>query len=326
MNIGGKILRFFKQNSEQQFDYNQPVEQPKIYSFDDIFKYKSVSFNIAGVEYDIMNKEDVEKIPCLPAKADIFGSNYGIDYILRKNAVHIYRNNGDYDLAGACIRKSNELTLAGFGTKGSDEIEREKRSEKNRQKQEINQQTMIDINNHITVGDMAKFSNLPFELRLVLNLQHTNGIAWFSLNKNNQYIALSALNYINNIFAQANSYLPDGNEFYICTENICFDYIRPISLDSLPGTYVECTPYTITYKKSKYPMVLHFTEVEGEPFFLNRSSYGAISFMYDGNIGKADITIGNSIIQLRLIGISLIVRRIDRLVNNSYQNIFIYET
>lgn len=294
-------------------------------TFDDIFKYKSVSFKIAGVEYDITKKEDVEKIPCLSVTANVFGKNYGIDYILRKNAIHIYKSNGDYELAGTCIRKSNEITLAGYGTQGEDEIERERHYKENRQKKELRQKTMVEINNNITVDDMAKFPNLPFELRWILNLQHTNGIAWFSLNKNNQYIALSAINYINDIFQQADSYLPDGNDFYICTENIYFDYIKPILLDSLPATYVECTPYTATRKKNKYPMVLHFSEVEGEPIFLNRSSYGSIFFMSDGNIGKADITIGYSTIQLRLVGISLIVRRVDKLINNNYQNIFNYE-
>lgn len=60
-------------------------------TFDDIFKYKSVSFKIAGVEYDIMKKEDVEKIPCLSVTANVFGKNYGIDYILRKT-LFIYIN------------------------------------------------------------------------------------------------------------------------------------------------------------------------------------------------------------------------------------------
>lgn len=103
-------------------------------TFDDIFKYKSVSFKIAGVEYDIMKKEDVEKIPCLSVTANVFGKNYGIDYILRKNAIHIYKSNGDYELAGTCIRKSNEITLAGYGTQGEDEIERERHYKENRQK------------------------------------------------------------------------------------------------------------------------------------------------------------------------------------------------
>lgn len=294
-------------------------------TFDDIFEYKSVSFKIAGVEYDIMKKEDVEKIPCLSAKANIFGKEYSMDYILRKNAVYIYNSNGDYELAGACIRKSNEITLAGYGTQGEDEIERDKHHGDNRHKKDLKLKAMLEINNNISVDDMAKFPNLPFELRWVLNLQHTNGIAWFSLNKNNQFIALSAINYINDIFKQADAYLPDGNEFYICTENICFDYIRPIALDSLPATYVECAPYTASHKISKYPMILHFSEVEGESIFLNRSSYGDIFFMHDGNIGKANITIGHNVLQLRLVGISLIVRRIDKLINNNFQNIYTYE-
>lgn len=296
-----------------------------INEFDDIFEYKSVSFKIAGVEYDIMKKDDVEKIPCLPATANILGKDYGIDYILRKNAVHIYNNGGDYELAAACIHKSNEFFFAGYRTQGEDELERAEQTEKYRKIRDANKKKMLEINNNISVEDMSMFPDLPFELQWVLNLQHTNGIAWFSLNMNNQYIALSALNYINKIFEQADNYLPSGNEFYICLENICFDYLKPITIDSFPGTYVECNPYTLTYKKSKYPMILHFSEVDGEPTFFNRSSFGTIFFMHDGNIGKADITIGNSSIQLRLIGINLIVKRIDKLINHKYENIFAYK-
>ena len=64
---------------------------------------------------------------------------------------------------------------------------------------------MVEISDSITIHDMIEFPNLPFELRWVPKLQHTNGIAWFSLNKNNQYIALSVINYINDIFEQADS-------------------------------------------------------------------------------------------------------------------------
>lgn len=295
-----------------------------INKFNDIFEYKSVSFKIAGIEYDIMKKEDVEKIPCLPVTANILGKNYGIDYILRKNAVHIYNTDGDYELAEACIHKSNEFFLAGYGTQGEDELEHTKQAEIRRENREADKRKMFEINSRVSVEDMSIFPNLPFELQWVLNLQHTNGTAWFSLNMNNQYVALSALNYINKIFEQANHYLPSGNEFYICLENICFDYLKPTTLDSFPGTYVECNPYTLTHKRSKYPMILHFSEIDGESTFFNRSSFGSVFFMQDGNIGKADITIGNSTIQLRLIGINLIVKRIDKLINYKYENIFTY--
>ena len=71
-------------------------------------------------------------------------------------------------------------------------------------------------------------------------------------------------------------------------------------------------------------MILYFAEVEGEPTCLNRSLFGAIYFMHDGNIGKADITIGNTKVQLRLAGINLIVRRVDKLINNKFCNIYTY--
>lgn len=81
-------------------------------TFDNIFEYKSVSFNIAGVEYDIMKKEDVEKIPCLSATASIFGKKYRMDYILKENARHIYDTHGNYELAETCIQKANDIIKA----------------------------------------------------------------------------------------------------------------------------------------------------------------------------------------------------------------------
>lgn len=323
MKIIEKLLNTFK--LKDNTDITDSSENPPFDSFESIFEYKSVTFRIAGTEYDIMKKEDVEKIPCLPAKANILGKDYGIDYILRKNAVHIYNSNGDYDLASACIRKSNELVNAGHGTQGVDEIERAKQAEKRHQQRESDKKKMIEISNSITVEDMLAFPNLPFELQWVLKLQHINGIAWFPLNMNNQFIALSVLNYINGVLEQANDYLPPENEFYICLENISFDYLSPVTIDSLPATYVECCPYTLTHKNSKYPMALHFTEVEGELTFFNRSSFGTVYFMRDGNIGKADIIIGDAYIQFRLIGINLIVKRVDKLINSRYQTIYIYE-
>ncbi|MDD3253947.1 MAG: hypothetical protein PHV18_15490 [Lachnospiraceae bacterium] len=80
-------------------------------SFNDIFEYKSVSFKILGVEYDIMKKEDVEKIPCISATANIFGKNYTIDYILRENARHIQKRNENLYLAEVCIKKAEEIEL-----------------------------------------------------------------------------------------------------------------------------------------------------------------------------------------------------------------------
>ena len=50
MKIVEKLLDFFKLKEKNI--------QPEIHSFDDIFNYNSVSFNIAGKEYDIMKKED----------------------------------------------------------------------------------------------------------------------------------------------------------------------------------------------------------------------------------------------------------------------------
>lgn len=78
-------------------------------TFQDIFKYKSVSFKISGAKYDIMKKEDVEKMPCLPFKANIFGKEYSMDYILKENANYIYKHGGDVILADICLQKAEEI-------------------------------------------------------------------------------------------------------------------------------------------------------------------------------------------------------------------------
>lgn len=329
-----KTIAYGKQkNLETNYEFIHASKEPDAtlelpdtpMSFDDIFEYKSVSFKIAGKYYDIMKQDEVEKIPCLPIHAYVLGETYGIDYILRKNAIHIYNANGDYALAGACIRKSNELFNAGYGTKGDDELAKEKLADERRRKKEQDILRMKKINDSVTVEDMHKLPDLPFELRWVLNMQHTNGRAWFPLNMNNQFVALSLINYINKVFQQARNYLPNDLNLYVCTENICFDYISPVYLDSLPATFVECIPYTLTRKISKYPMVLHFVEIEGDLIYENVLSTGSIYLLQDGNIGKADIVIGDLDVRLRLIGTNLIVQRVLKHVDERYNQLYYYE-
>ena len=152
-------------------------------------------------------------------------------------------------------------------------------------------------------------------------------IAWFMLNKNNQYIALSAIDFINSILEESRSYTCFEEKLYICTENIDFDYPIPYTKQSTACTFVECTPYTKTQKISKYPAILHFREFP-EKHIYNESIcyvyrvYGDIHFMLDGNVGKANLTINDYWVQIRLHGLNLVVQRIGK--NTLHGNVDIY--
>lgn len=174
------------------------------------------------------------------------------------------------------------------------------------------------------IKDMYRFSNIPFEWNWVIELNHTNGIAWFMLNKNNQFIALCYIDKIKKIILDAHSYIDGIDKCDICTEEIDFDYPVPIYKDSLPNTYVECTPYTITGKVSKYPVILHFASSElvtldnGYRYSFHPYA-GEIKIMQDGNIGMADVRFGYTKFSIRLVGINLIIKRVDSVNGNLYK-------
>lgn len=177
------------------------------------------------------------------------------------------------------------------------------------------------------IEDMYQFPEIPFEWQWVIKLNHTDGIAWFMLNMNNQYIALSAINFINEILEDSKRYTDFNEELYICTENIDFGYPITFTLKSTTCTFVECTPYTKTGKISKYPAILHFKENPERHIYNDSACYvyrvhGEIYFMADGNIGKCDLVINDYWIKIRLKGLNLVVQRIGK--NTLNGNIDIY--
>lgn len=199
-----------------------------------------------------------------------------------------------------------------------EEDQRRKREEENATKR---------LHDSFKIEDMHQFTDIPFEWRWVMQLNHTNGIAWFLLNKNNQFIALSAINYINSILKESENYTGWKSDYYICTENIDFFYPMPMTMNSIPNTFVECVPYTKTGKISKYPAILHFREhAEIHKYYDMETPvykvYGSLYFMVDGSIGKADLHIDEFWIQLRLHGIYLMVQRIGK--NTPNGNVDIY--
>lgn len=178
--------------------------------------------------------------------------------------------------------------------------------------------------NIFKICDMLQFRDIPFEWQWVVELNHTNGMAWFMLNKNNQFIALCYINQINKIIINAHSYINGINSCKMCTEEIDFFYQIPMHKDSLPNTYVECTPYTKTGKISKYPVILHFASSElitlDNGYKYQRHPYsGEIRIMRDGNIGMAKISFGYTRFSIGLSGLDLIIKRIDTIDGNLYK-------
>lgn len=174
------------------------------------------------------------------------------------------------------------------------------------------------------IDDMIQFQDIPFEWWWVTELNHTNGIAWFLLNKNNQFIALCYIEQINNLIIDAHSYIQSLNNYEMCTEEIDFAYPIPMYKESLPNTYVECIPYTKTGKISKYPAILHFASsklvtLDNGYKYQNHPFRGEIKIMQDGNIGMAKISFGYTKVSIGLSGLSLIIKRIDTIDGNLYK-------
>lgn len=282
-------------------------------------------YTINGIKYDIDNPNDIKNLPLFSTLIDIDGQKYGMDSILRKHAFETYLTNKD--IYNAATEKENIFREHGFYY----ETEEEKNLKRERQLAHIEreQREASEKKRHdaFTIKDMYQFDDIPFEWNFVMNLNHTNGIAWFMLNKNNQYIALSAINFINNTLINNFSDINFEQKLYICTENIDFDYPRPMNINSIANTYVECIPYTKTGHISKYPAILHFKEFpekinSGEYFYYIYPVYGDIYFMSDGNIGKADLTINKYQIQLRLKGLNLKIRKIAHISESDYKKIY----
>ena len=184
----------------------------------------------------------------------------------------------------------------------------------------------VQNENICSIEDMYQFRNIPFEWHWVETLNYTNEKAWFQLNKNNQYVALQYIDYINNMITDAKSYIGNIDNLEMCTEEIDFDYPIPMYIDSVTNTHIECTPYTKTGRFSKYPVTLHFAssnlvtlnngyEYQEHPYM------GYIKIMQDGNIGLANILFAknHTNFSIGLNGISLVIKRVDTDKGNIYR-------
>lgn len=322
-----KLLDKFKLESTRQMESARQMESIDIEQstlvisqYSDVPRY----YIINGKEYDIDNPEDIRKLPLFRDIITVNDKEYGMDSILRKHSYQSYIRNKD--IYNAAQEKLEEYSSRNIYFETEDEKIRKQEYEENQRKRKQEELKRIKLHDSFKIEDMYQFTDIPFEWQWIVELNHTKGIAWFMLNMNNQYVALQYINQINELIIDAHSYIEGIKEFEICTEEIDFMYPIPMYKDSIANTYVECVPYTKTGKISKYPVILHFASSELVTLstgykYQNHPYIGEIKIMQDGNIGMANISFGHTRFSIRLLGLNLVIKRID----SDNGNLFKYE-
>ena len=320
-----KLLDFFKLDSTREMEngLQEPAAEPqepakRVKENIIISDYSTMPrfYTINGIKYDIDDPREIRDLPIIRSTFLIRGERYGLDSVLRKHSAEAYTRNKD--IYNASLEKLDEYHEKGICYKTQSEIQHELERAEIEKEITRKEDEKLKLHNSFTIEDMERFINIPFEWHWVMELSHSNGIAWFMLNKNNQYIALSILNSINHVLDESKLYTGCDKNFYICTENIDFFFPVPMHENSIPNTYVQCIPYTPKGKLSKYPAILHFSEyptkrIESGFEITCYNITGDIYFLQTGDIGKADINIDGYKIKIRLHGLDLIVKRIDKL-------------
>ena len=146
----------------------------------------------------------------------------------------------------------------------------------------------------VTIADMYQFTDIPFAWNTVPELQNTNGMAWFGLNRSIQPAALDYIGQINNLITDAHGQVKGISKCVIHLDKIDYDVPTSSKTDAdINYTFVECTPYAPTGEIWKYPATLHFAssdfyEYAGKKFPYQPCS-GKICILHDGNIGAAEV-------------------------------------
>jgi hypothetical protein len=194
--------------------------------------------------------------------------------------------------------------VKGIIHKSERELELEKRYEDRKQKEDARKQQCDTF----TIDDMQQFSDIPIAWSYIIQLQHTDGVAWCQLNWNNKQIVLQYIAQINDIIVDAQSYVPGIGDSHIDLHSLDFDYPIPMYRNAMCNTRIECYPYTATGKLSKYPVVIQFaTKFDNNGI----RSIGEVKILQDGNIGSATVCIYGNTFKIGLHGTSLVLKRVD---------------
>lgn len=257
-------------------------------------------YNIDGVVYDIDNPDDIKNMPLINNILNINGKDFGMDTILYE----FYYQCPDRSLGYVAYDKCMEFRKNGILHKSERELLMDARSEVLDQKAAARRQQCDTF----TVDDMQQFPDIPIAWSYVMQLQHTNGVAWCQLNWNNQQIVKEYISQVNDIIQDAQSYVDGIGDSHIDIDAINFDYPRPMYKNCMCCTRIECYPYTPTGKLSKYPVIIQF---QTKPNSSGISTSGEIKILRDGNIGAATASLYGNIFKIGLHGTSLVLKRVD---------------
>lgn len=261
-------------------------------------------YNIDGVVYDIDNPDDIKNMPLIRNVLNINGKPFGMDTILHE----FYYQCSNRSLGYIAYDKCMEFRNNGIIHKSERELNMDESVEAWNQKKSARRQQCDTF----TVDDMQQFPDIPIAWSYVMQLQHTNGIAWCQLNWNNQKIVKEYISRVNDIIMDAHSYVDGIGNSYIDLDSINFDYPTPMYKNCMCCTRIECYPYTPTGKLSKYPVIIHF---QTNPNSSGVCTSGEIKLLRDGNIGAATASIYGTVFKIGLHGTSLVLKRVDNVFN-----------
>ena len=274
-------------------------------------------FVIGGVKYDLDNPEDIDKLPLIDKIIQFQGKDYGIDSVLLEHGLRAFYDSPS--IFEAAIRKFDEYRENGITfVSDAERIWGAAALVKLRQRYEKEDVRRKQCD-RFTIEDMHQFPDIPFGWHWVMELNHTEGEAWFMLNMNNQQIAEDYISVLNNHIIDAHDYIKGINHLSIDLTQIDYLYPIPMQMNSKANTRVVCTPYTPTGKISKYPASLHFaTSVNQKGWNGTVTQFhpvmGRINLLKDGNIGSADVCFTEGAKQtlfiFRLFGLSLVIRKV----------------
>lgn len=257
-------------------------------------------YNIDGVVYDIDNPDDIKNMPLIRNVLNINGKSFGMDTILNE----FYYQCPDRSLGYIAYDKCMEFRKNGILHKSERELNMDTSFEAWEQKKSERMHQCDTF----TVDDMQQFPDIPIAWSYVMQLQHTNGIAWCQLNLDNQEIVKGYIAQVNDIILDAHSYVDGICDSYIDLDSINFDYPTPMYKNCMCCTRIECYPYTPTGKLSKYPVIIHF---QTKPNTYGICTSGEIKVLRDGSIGAATASVYGDIFKIGLHGTSLVLKRVD---------------
>lgn len=184
-------------------------------------------------------------------------------------------------------------------------------------------------NKIVTNDDMKQFENIGYHFSSPL-FYFSNTYCMLIESEQNKNKVFKDIDFLNTLLRDASRLAGLKSNLYIKKENIKFAReLRTLRSEKYFQYYslLECSPYTATGKTAKFPITLYFADKNCDDTGRKSDFHGRIHYMCDGNIGKADITIGDARkgyeIAVRLKGLTLSISRITEF--DSFEKKILYK-